>query len=173
MQPKLPFLMKCHAAQKWPQSLFGVETRAVGKDESQAATHNTEGLVNAARPCIGQDHGCAFPDSTIFNQQRVLDAVQMPANAGLIRIGREIGIYCISGFEMLLHTAVDSVAEITGTATDQKQEIRAIRVSQRPDACDQARFILCLDTQPAQAGDLKAGNVAPADFSLYTIFQSI
>jgi shikimate 5-dehydrogenase len=51
-----------------------------------------------------------------------------------MKLARESGIYCISGFDMLLHTAVSSFTVLTGMTPDQDVALKNLRVLQQSAA---------------------------------------
>jgi shikimate dehydrogenase len=114
--------------------LIGGVCRAVKPGEWQAVTRNADGLVNTTTRGMGHNLDMPFIESAIFGQHWAFDAVYRPVNTRFIRLARESGIYCISGFDMLLHTAVATFASLTGMAPDHELALKSLSVLQRSAA---------------------------------------
>lgn len=113
---------------------IGGAARAVGRADWQAVTRDADGLVNATRLGMGHNPDMAFPESAIFNQHWAFDAVYKPVNTKFMKLARESGLFAISGFDMLLHTAVASFTALTGMTPDRDVAMKNLRLLQQSAA---------------------------------------
>lgn len=120
-------------ARKAAETIGGV-TRAVSSGEWQTVTRDATGLVNATSTGAHNQPGIAFHESAIYGQKWALDTVCRPVNTRFMTIARESGLYCITGFEVLVHAAIESFSALTGITADHEQAIRNFRPLQQPAA---------------------------------------
>ncbi|HWK97004.1 MAG TPA: shikimate dehydrogenase [Pseudolabrys sp.] len=82
----------------------------------EAATANTDGLVNATPIGMVGIGGCPFPLRTIPGRRWAFDAVYTPVETPFMAAAASAGLELLSGYELFFYQGVDAFRHFTGLA---------------------------------------------------------
>jgi shikimate dehydrogenase len=104
---------------------YGYDAEAISQEQFEKAVVEADGLINCTPLGMHAYPGSAFPAQLVGSQKWIFEAVYTPLETEFLKLCRDKGLTCMSGYDLWVFQGLDVFQIVTGVKVEPTDELMA------------------------------------------------